>query len=88
MNNCEEDLKAGNTSELLNILLVCEKREKGEWKREKDTHIHTQSKREREKEKAGERAQSMLCAQNYSCHTELIWNGNRINKPQPLETKE
>lgn len=49
MNNCEDDLKAGNTSELLNILLVCEKRDKREWKREKDTHTHRARGRERKR---------------------------------------
>lgn len=76
MNNCEEDLKAGNTSELLNILLMCEKSEKGEWKREKDTHIHTQSEREREKEKAGERESSIyvLCTELFLSHpADLEW---------------
>lgn len=51
MNNCENDLKAGNRSELLNMLLVCERK-----RREKKTH----TQREREKVKAGESAQLLL----------------------------
>lgn len=57
MNNCENDLKAGSGSELLNILLVCERK-----RRERKTHTEGEG----EKVKAGESAQSLVCAKNYS----------------------